>query len=131
MKIFKSKVYPKKKYEWYSSSTTPDDFSEYDLKYINEQDPNIEAAFYWYIMGSYEGTGYLLTLKDNKWYITYCAHCSCYGPTDKINTDKPVASSLSEIKNKCTDDMWEDIECLVKLAEENGYGTIINDFITI
>jgi len=113
MKIFKIDKMPvENSYEEIS------EFSQYDLEDVYKT--NAEAGFYWYASGSYEGSGQLLILKDGKWYLHSCSHCSCYGPVEHLELTKPM-SSLDEIKSKCSEDLWKEIECLVNLAKEKGY----------
>lgn len=115
MKIFKCDTATSKEYSWGELSEFTGD--EIDLIVAT----GAEAAFYWYVAGSYEGSGQLLILKDGKWYIHDCGHCSCYGPTSDIYLTESLSDTLIGLKDKFTEEAWKDIEPLVCLAQENGY----------
>ncbi len=117
MDVFKSEVVPASEYQWGEAS----EFDEYDLEELYKT--NAQAAFYWYVTGSYEGSGQLLILKDGSWYIHDCGHCSCYGPTEHLELSNPIADSLAGMREKFTDDSWKEVEPLVLLAESKGYGS--------
>lgn len=120
MDIFKSFM-PKLEHEYCSDS----ELEEYDLEDLYKT--NAQAAFYWYAVGSYEGTGQVLILKEGKWYLHDCGHCSCYGPMEHLDLKAPIADSLTGVRDKCSVDLWIEVEPLVLLAESKGYGVAINE----
>ena len=58
------------------------DLDEYELDYI--QKIGIDEIWYFYVEGSYEGSGQLLMRKGNLYDLFDMSHCSCYGPTDDV-----------------------------------------------
>lgn len=108
---------PPKAYDWAEDDIA--EFSEYELEEISSINP--EVAFYWYTTGCYEGSGQLLFLKDGEWHLHDCGHCSCYGPTDEIDTAWPLSKTLDGIREKCSDERWDDVAPLVILAKSKGY----------
>ena len=83
-----------------------------------------DAGFYWYGTGSYEGSGELIILKNNKWYLNSLSHCSCYGPLDHLNDNeiKEGFNSLHELTEYCTDEYNTRIISLIQLIKDKGYG---------
>jgi hypothetical protein len=81
---------------------------------------NLDAAWYWYTSGSYEGDGKILMYKDGKWDESSLSHCSCYGPTDGISFTGEY-SSLDELEKGGTEDWYKEIGILVEAAREAGY----------
>ena len=79
------------------------------------------VAFYWYAQCNYEGSGVLLGLIDDKWYVSDLSHCSCYGPLDYLDTHEPAGDSLTDIKSRCSEKYYENIEPLIDLAKQHGY----------
>jgi hypothetical protein len=59
--------------------------NDYDLAVVKDAD----IVVYDYENYGYEGDGYLVAVKDSKYYYCYLGHCSCYGPTDDFKYDKP------------------------------------------
>lgn len=109
---------PPKTYDWAEEEIA--EFSKYELEEIYSINP--EVAFYWYTYGCYEGSGQLLFLKDGEWHLHNCGHCSCYGPTDDIDTIvASVGTSLNGIREKCSDELWIEVAPLVILAKSKGY----------
>lgn len=115
MEIFRCADSPEKDYSW----GTSEEFSNYDLEDLRKT--GAQVAFYWYVSGSYEGSGQLLLFKDGRWYLHDCGHCSCYGPTEDIKTDDPI-DTLDGVQARCSKELWPLVEPLVKLAESKGYG---------
>lgn len=80
---------PPEKYPW----GDPDTFSEYDIKHLTAA--GVEKCVYWYITGSYEGSGHALLYREGAWHHKDLGHCSCYGPLDDLDFNHPILS-LSE-----------------------------------
>jgi len=60
-----------------------EELSEWELKQI----PNgVDVFIYDYSSGSYEGSGNALFRKNGKWFLHNMGHCSCYGPTENIDS---------------------------------------------
>jgi len=74
-----------------------------DFKFL--ENLGIEAAYYWYVCGSYEGSGQMIALKENKWYVHDLGHCSCYGPLEHFTLKNPL-NSLDEIKENSSDEYY-------------------------
>lgn len=82
----------------------------------------VEAAFYWYISGSYEGTGEVIMLKDKAWYLCSLSHCSCYGPTEHVNLDGAAYHNFEELLSACTNEYKKLVNPLIQLIKDHGYG---------
>ena len=65
----------------------------------------IEFAVYDYYCEGYEGYGNCLMYKEGKWYTCDMGHCSCYGPFDDLNLDKPY-DSVEEAISVLDDEDW-------------------------
>lgn len=63
---------------------TSEEFNEYELKDIKK----LEADWfvYYYESGCYDGQGFAIWKKDEKYFYSNLGHCSCYGPTDDLNS---------------------------------------------
>ena len=89
-----------------------EELDDYDLEKIPV---GIEEVWYWYMTGNYCGAGQMILLgKDGKYYIHDMGHCSCYGPTDEIETLGGI-ESLAELK--MTDEADDEIAPLVKMVK--------------
>jgi hypothetical protein len=117
MKVFKAPM-PKLKY----NHSSQEDLSKYSLDELRRT--KAEAVFYWYIRCSYEGSGQLLLLKDRKWYLHSMEHCSCFSPIERIDMTTPIAETLAGVRKQCSAEYWKEVEPLVILAEEKGYGAV-------
>ncbi|MDD5651087.1 MAG: hypothetical protein PHF86_11835 [Candidatus Nanoarchaeia archaeon] len=94
--------------------------NNYDIEKLNAY--NITTAFYWYATAPYEGSGAMIALKDDGWYVFNLSHCSCYGPTEHINFNgNAVSKSLTGLKKKSTEEFYKEIKELVDLARIFGY----------
>ena len=78
---------------------------DYEIKNIEKLEA--DWCVYYYKSGSYEGSGFAVWKKYNKFYYHDMGHCSCYGPTDEM---KRVGGGLEKL---------EDIE---KFASKYNYG---------
>lgn len=58
-------------------------FEDYELRNIESE--GIDEIWYWYAQGNYEGSGNVLMRKGDLFDIHDCGHCSCYGPTDRVD----------------------------------------------
>jgi hypothetical protein len=66
-------------------SVGPDELSEYDLGYLNQDAFEwFVYSYVWYDSYSAGGQGVALRKEDGKLYYADLGHCSCYGP---INSD--------------------------------------------
>ena len=113
-----------KVYDWNNEEETYELFTdEYDMKEIVADFGLPDAVFYWYVSGSYEGSGALLAIKDGKWFDKELGHCSCYGPLDSFakSIKEYVHESLDSFIEKCTDDNKKAYMPLVELAKSKGY----------
>jgi hypothetical protein len=79
---------------------------------------NIDEAWYWYAVASYEGYGYLLMRKGDLWAIHDMSHCSCFGPTDKI--EELAWMKKDKLADKYSKTMLEGIKPLVDVAWKEG-----------
>ena len=108
-------------YDWEESVACSNDLDEYDRSHFKEFEP--DAMFFWYVSGSYEGSGALIAVKDGRWYDKSLSHCSCYGPFENFankiedyqhpNLDSLLAAGSEEWK--------KEYGPLVELAKSNGY----------
>lgn len=74
---------PTPELQYYHGET--EELSENDLQ--NVYAINVDAIWYWYVNGGYEGSGQMLILKGEKWALEDLGHCSCYGPTDTLGAE--------------------------------------------
>ncbi len=121
MKKFMLEKSPKV-YDWRDSEECCELFTnKWDMEKVEKCTP--DAIFYWYVSGSYEGSGQLIATKENKWYCKGLSHCSCYGPIDDFadNILDYTYNSLDELLVKGSEDWLKEIRPLVDLAKSNGY----------
>lgn len=59
------------------------EFDEYDLDDLKLLE--LDEAWYWYVQGSYEGSGQILMRRGDLYDLADCGHCSCYGPVERIS----------------------------------------------
>jgi hypothetical protein len=82
----------------------------------------ISNIYYWYASGNFEGSGKMLCKKDNLWHIHDMSHCSCYDCIENINLSPYGGySSLKELKLKCTDELFKEIEPLFNKAKKDKH----------
>ena len=74
----------------------------YDLEDVKKLDP--DWFVYAYEHGMYDGNGFAIWRKNNKYGYSDLGHCSCYGPTHDLSTI-----------------YYDSLEDLRKI--ENNYGT--------
>jgi hypothetical protein len=86
------------------------------------KDMGISNVYYWYASGDYEGSGQMLCKKGNFWYLHDMNHCSCYGGVEHLDLSPNRAySSLKELKLKCTDELFRQIEPLFNKAKKDKH----------
>lgn len=85
---------------------------EYDIREINKLDFNWFVYSYEY--DSYEGSGFAIWRKVDKYYYDYLGHCSCYGATENI-----LKAAYSPVT----------FEQLKDIAERNQYGNECIEYI--
>ena len=114
MKITRLLEIPKG-YDWGKSS----ELADYEIAKLEEL--GIEEARYWYAQGDYEGSGQLLMLKGGKWYHHDMGHCSCYGPTERIEL-KTGYATLEELLATCTEELRGYLQPLVQNVPDQRPG---------
>ena len=70
---------------------------EYIQKDIEKLAP--ELAVYSYESGSYEGSGFVVFKKENKWFYDDLGHCSCYGPTENLDKASNMPFTFEQIQS--------------------------------
>jgi len=100
------------------------------LDALNKQ--KAEVAFYWYGCGSFEGSGELIFLREDKWHLIDISHCSCYEP-DKIieEYDGDGFNSIEDLLSRCSNEYKIRIKPLIDLIKLKGYGPAKPDDILI
>ncbi len=78
----------------------------------------VEAIWYWYESGSWEGSGDMLVrTKDGLFHHFSLSHCSCYGPLDGIEDYKwNQGQRLDDFKNWFSEEYYNDIKNLIEAA---------------
>ena len=97
---------PKSGYDYYEDCA----LDEWDCKNIRATDA--DEAWYWYSVGSYEGTGCLIVRIGDSWAVHDLAHCSCFGPTDNLDTTKRF-ESVEKMIEGCTPDRLREMQPLL------------------
>lgn len=92
-----------------------EELSEYELKDVSAL--QADWFVYYYEHGSYEGTGFAVWKKDNKYYYDDLGHCSCYGPTDGLKNTGGY-DSLEDIDK--IDKNYNEGENVMKFIKENN-----------
>jgi hypothetical protein len=64
----------------------PDKFTENEIKLLPDW---IEEFYYWYDYSDWEGSGTGVSKAADGWRIHDIGHCSCYGPTERIEKEIP------------------------------------------
>ena len=91
------------------------ELDDYDLEDIPR---DIEEIWYWYAIGSYEGSGNLIALRDGKYYLESLSHCSCYGPTEHLDFNIPY-NSIEELERAATGEYTKEIKLLIDMIKNN------------
>lgn len=101
----------------YVLPNSPEKLNEYDFENIDKL--NAEWFVYWYEIGSYDGDGFAVWKKDDKYYYSGLGHCSCYGPTESIKN--AIGFSLEEVEKiaKTNYDYSESGKDVIKYIKEN------------
>jgi hypothetical protein len=89
-----------------------EELGKMDKDCINEL--NIDEAWYWYAVSEYEGDGYLLMRKGCLWAIHDMSHCSCFGPTDRI--EELAWMEKDKLAEKYSEEMLRGIKPLIDVA---------------
>jgi len=101
----------------YSFSDTTDELTKSEVKDLEEL--GIDEVWYWYVSGSYEGSGQMIIRKEDKYYLHNMSHCSCYGPLDEIDmSDARAFSSLNEMKRRCSKHYLVEVLPLIEEASK-------------
>ena len=79
------------------------EISKYEFDKIKEE-YNFDFIIYYYLENGYEGAGYLIARKEDKYFLHCCGHCSCYGPIEHISTSYPY-NSVQEIYDNSSDEL--------------------------
>lgn len=74
-----------------------DELSECELTSVEKLNP--KWFVYYYKVGSYDGNGFAVWKIGRKYYYSDLGHCSCYGPTESLNSI-PV-NSLKDMEKFC------------------------------
>lgn len=102
---------PESEYGW-GDAEALDDF------YAKELDERgIDEAWYWYVAGSYEGSGQIIFRRGGKWGQHDMGHCSCYGPTCHLDTGD-LKDSLDDLESSMSSDLRK--ECATVIAAARG-----------
>lgn len=90
-------------------------FEEYELRKLEEL--NLDEIWYWYAQGSYEGMGCLLMRRGDNYDMNDLSHCSCCGPTDRV--DFKDGKSLEELEASFSTEYLREYKELIELAKNN------------
>jgi hypothetical protein len=69
------------------------DLSQREIEEFGEFDKLVYA----YSEGNYDGSGFAACRVGTQWFYLELGHCSCYGPTENINTAKNMKLTLDEV----------------------------------
>lgn len=77
-------------------------FTDYTLEEINE----LSADFfvYWYESGSWDGRGFAIWKRDDKWFYDGLGHCSCYGPTENLKIANNAGFTFEQVSEIAKND---------------------------
>ena len=67
-----------------------------------------EEIWYWYWTAPYEGSGWLLARKGDKYDTADLGHCSCYGPEDLVE-GLEYTMTLDQLKANHSQEAWDEI----------------------
>lgn len=99
----------------------PDVLSEYDLENVGD----VDWILYWYEYERYEGKGYLIAKRGNKFSLESLGHCSCYGPCDDVAMNfTSLYNILADIRTSPDD---YDHECMSALNKKIRQILVIED----
>lgn len=101
---------------YYGGESEAEELGEYDIDRLKRQ--GVQEAYYWYLSGSYEGSGYMVFKKADKWGEHDMGHCSCYGPLGDDGDLVAKYDSPREILELATNDYRAYVEPLVLMAEK-------------
>lgn len=80
---------------------------------------SVDEAWYWYVYGSYEGSGQMLMRRGDLYDVHNLSHCSCNGPTEGVTFGGLSLSSLKENLQK-NPEYWKEVKELFEMAEKHG-----------
>ena len=89
-------------------------FEEYEIHDVEEM--KSDEAWYWYERDIYDGCGYILFRRGNKYNLYCCNHCSCYGPTENLKLEECEWISREKLFNNATEELKEEIKILYEAA---------------
>lgn len=102
----------------YACGNECEDFNDCEIESFPD---GCDVAAYWYVSGSYEGSGHIVYRVNGKWNHHNCGHCSCYGPLESIDNEGRE-ETLDELAQNCSDGLLEEgISALITVLKENGY----------
>lgn len=106
----------------------PDRWSSYyDLSDLDSDvdvlvEAGVDEIWYWYAVGSYEGSGQMILRRRDRFWHHDLGHCSCYGPVDHINLRGEASwPSLEKLEQSMSPDMMVDVGILFEAARKDGY----------
>lgn len=88
---------------------------------------DVEAAFYWYVSGIYDGSGEIIMLKDDLWYLCSLGHCSCYGPDEHMNLEGTAYKNFDQLLEACSNEYRQIVNPLIQLIKDKGYGPRVEE----
>lgn len=93
-------------------------FGEYGDKDVMALGADWFVHYYYY--ESWEGSGFAVWRKGEDFFYTSLGHCSCYGPTENLNTANGMSCTWEQIKQVSENYPWEKGSEVVKYIEENN-----------
>jgi hypothetical protein len=97
-----------------------EELDEYSLGDI--EGLGVDEAWYWYETSCYEGDGAILMRIGERFRVETLAHCSCFGPTEKVTFgDNEGFNTLAELKATLSEEFDVEVAPLVEMAEAQGY----------
>lgn len=94
-------------------SSFKDDLSIYDYSVLDNYD--ISRIWYFYEIGDYDGTGYLIYKSGKRYGKHYMGHCSCFGPLEDFACS-PEYNSVQELLEE--HDVYDLERYLLPMAKE-------------
>lgn len=93
------------------------EFQEYDVKNIA---PSVAELYYWYGSGCYCGGGEGIYVTDSgAWEHASFGHCSCYGPTECLETiTRSGHNSWQELVATFSDELKKDCATIIAALKE-------------
>lgn len=95
----------------YQYPETLNELSEYDIKEL--ENAGIDEAWYWYCTAPYEGSGWIIFKRGDKWGCESMSHCSCHGPVDNIKCHS-MKDTLEDMLACCSEDSQKEMSNLVE-----------------